>query len=125
MTIELKFFTTDGKMFDTRREANTHQRTVDARGMMVNLITQAFMAEDRDDDPVRDELITDMLYAHKDAITQLLKGKPVTSPDVNPVDMEATAEAAQQEAAQQDADDAAALSAGDNDPTDGVVTLAS
>lgn len=92
MTIQLQFCTSDGKTFSTRRDANTHQRTLDARGMLENLLAQVFSAHGRDDDSNRDAEIATMLYTHKDAVIQLLKGKPTTSPDQSPTVLEAMAE---------------------------------
>jgi hypothetical protein len=88
MAIALKFCTADGEMHDTRREANAHQNTLDARGMLENLIAQLFSAHGQDDDAGRDSDIAAMLYAHKDDVISLLKGKPVNSPDVDPAALE-------------------------------------
>jgi dsDNA-binding SOS-regulon protein len=79
MTIEIKFFTSDGAAFDTRREANAHQKIVDCQGMLENLLAQIFAAHNMDDDPHRDMTIAAMLVQHKDDVINLLKGKPVES----------------------------------------------
>ena len=94
MAIELKFFTSDGAAFDTRREANAHQKSMDARGMLENLLAQVFSANDYCEDSERDKDIAEMLILHKEDVAQLLKGRPLTAPEANPVNLEATAEAA-------------------------------
>jgi hypothetical protein len=90
--IAMKFITSDGMMHDTRRLANTHQRILDARGMLENLLALTFSAQGLPDDNDRDVLIANMLYTHKDNVIDLLKGKPIDNPDMNPADVEATAE---------------------------------
>jgi dsDNA-binding SOS-regulon protein len=95
MAIELKFCTSDGEMHNTRKEANAHQNTLDARGMLENLIAQLFSAHGQDDDAGRDSDIAAMLYAHKDDVISLLRGKPVNSPDVDPAALEDAVEEAQ------------------------------
>jgi hypothetical protein len=86
--IEMKFITSDGQMHGSRREANTHQRTLDARGMLENLLAITHSAHDLPDDPERDVMLADMLLLHKDNIIDLLKGKPVNDPMLNPADVE-------------------------------------
>jgi hypothetical protein len=113
MTIEIKFFTSDGEIHDTRRAANTHQRVLDARGMLENLLAQTFSAGGFVDDPERDSQIADMLYIHKDDVINLLKGKPATNPDKSPADVEAAAEAV---AADMD-DDATVIDLSDDELT--------
>jgi dsDNA-binding SOS-regulon protein len=122
MAIELKFCTSDGEMHDTRKEANAHQNTLDARGMLENLIAQLFSAHGQDDDPGRDSDIAAMLYTNKDDVISLLRGKPVASPDIDPAALEDAVEhaaaleearLAQVEQDQQDDDDRGTISGDD------------
>jgi hypothetical protein len=92
MTIEMKFFTSDGEMHDTRRLANTHQRVLDARGMLENLLAVTFSAAGMVDDNERDVMIANMLYVYSEDVINLLKGKPINNPDLNPAEAESMLE---------------------------------
>jgi hypothetical protein len=89
MTIEMKFFTSDGEMHDTRRKANTHQRILDAHGMLENLLAITFSAYGFEDDARRNTMVATMLYTHSEDVISLLKGKPINNPDINPAELEA------------------------------------